>query len=152
MAVSLESFVDGYLYPGQLMQLSGTGPSEDDNPVRYEGSCNEIPKEYLAATVAFVTMNGNQEDPYTLRIECDFQSAATDCVEALSLKDFLQCFAYPGQEVEVSGIGPDVDGNYVRYEGASDDIPEDILEKTVRYVASAAHPEAPHILRIECEF
>ena len=42
MAVSLESFVDGYLYPGQLMQLSGTGPSEDDNPVRYEGSCNEI--------------------------------------------------------------------------------------------------------------
>ncbi len=47
MSVSLESFVDGYLYPGQLMQLSGTGPSEDDNPVRYEGSCNEIPKEYL---------------------------------------------------------------------------------------------------------
>ena len=63
MAVSLESFVDGYLYPGQLMQLSGTGPDADDNPVRYEGSCDEIPKEYLDAAVAFVTMNGNQEDP-----------------------------------------------------------------------------------------
>lgn len=150
MSILLKDFTDKFLYRGQLVEVSGVGPDSDGNFVRFEGKKEEIPEKLHRVNVRFVAMNGRDDDPYTVRIECDFDSDAGVCETDMNdfLEHFVKNFLYEGQDVEISSVGPDE--NDARYEGPADEIPNDLKRKRVRYVASSARSEAPNMLRIEC--
>lgn len=156
MLISLKDFVYLFLYPGQLVEISGVGPDEDDNPIRYEGKQEDIPKKLYGAAVHYVAMSGRDDDPYTVRIECDFNANVSfaDMDIKPVLENFAKGFFYPGQEVEIAEVKhkQDVDDDIVRFEGPVDEIPDELKQARVRYIASAARSEAPYTLRVECYF
>lgn len=154
MLISLKDFAERFLYPGQLVEVSHVGPDEHDDDVRYEGNQDNIPESLYGAAVRYVAMNGRDDDPYTVRIECNFDTDVSSWPPLISdtLEHFVAEYMYHGQEIEVSGIGPDSDGNFVRYEGSVDKIPDELKQKKIRYIASAARNEASYTLRVECFF
>lgn len=65
----------------------------------------------------------------------------------MTLNEFVSMHVYPGETVEIAGVGPDEGNNPVRYCGPSGDIPAELLDAEFRYAASTSEP---HTLRIEC--
>lgn len=65
----LEDFMSNYLYPGQHVEITGLGPTNSDNPIRYRGPQDTIPEDLLSETVERVTIS--RVDKHTLRIECE---------------------------------------------------------------------------------
>lgn len=154
MTLSLKSFVKDFIYPNEMVEISGVGPNVDGNTVRYEGSVDEIPAELLDYAVEYVTMNGRMDDPFTIRIECDFESDVGRFAKdfGTSLESVAANILYDDEEVEIAGVGPDVDGNFVRFEGKASEIPDELKNKTVRFITSAGQTDSPFTLRIECDF
>lgn len=153
MSLALEDFVGEYLYSGQLVEVSSVGPDMSEKDIVYEGPCDEIPENLRNLPVEYVAMSGRPDDPYTIRIECELDSVSHDVFERETLQGFVDYFLYEGQEIEIAGIGPDeADGNFVRYEGTCDEIPEELADQPVKFVAASGNPETPYRLRVECEF
>lgn len=42
--------------------------------------------------------------------------------------------------------------DYLLYEGPCSEIPKELFEKTVDFIAASGNPEIPYTLRIECGF
>lgn len=67
--MTLKDFIEHHVYPGEQIEVAGVGPDEGKNPVRFSGSCDELPQELYNAVFRYVASTG---DNYMLRIECDF--------------------------------------------------------------------------------
>lgn len=153
MSLALEDFVRHYLYPGQLVEISGVGPDMDEHSIIFTGPCDKIPENLLNIPVEYIAMSGRPDDPYTVRIECEKYSVSYDIFQRCTVQGLIDYLLYEGQEVEIAGVGPDEEnGNFVRYEGPCSEIPKELLEKTVDFIAASGNPEIPYTLRIECGF
>lgn len=154
MTLSLKSFVKDFIYPHETVEISGVGPNVDGNTTRYEGPVEEIPAELLDYSVEYVTMNGRVDDPYTIRIECDFESNVGRFAKEFneSLENVAANILYDDEEIEIAGVGPNGDGNYVRFEGRVSEIPDELKTETVRFITSAGQADSPFTLRLECDF
>ena len=67
---TLKTFVQRYLYNGQIVEITGEGPSDDANPILFVDNCETIPSEFDDAVVVKVA-NSTSND-YALRLECVF--------------------------------------------------------------------------------
>ena len=67
----------------------------------------------------------------------------------MTLEDFVSSYLYPGEFVEIAGHGPSDDSNPIRYSGQLEEIPEELLSKTVGMIAVSGLDG--YTLRIECE-
>ena len=67
---TLKTFVSRYLYKGQIVEITGEGPSDEDNPILFVDNCERIPSEFHDAVVVKVA-NSTAND-YALRLECVF--------------------------------------------------------------------------------
>ena len=67
---TVKTFVQRYLYNGQIVEITGEGPSDDANPILFVDNCERIPSEFDDAVVVKVA-NSTSND-YALRLECVF--------------------------------------------------------------------------------
>lgn len=67
----------------------------------------------------------------------------------MTLKNFVEQHVYPGEIVEVAGVGPDEGNNPVRYRGPSQEIPGELLDAEFCFAASTSEA---CVLRLECSF
>jgi hypothetical protein len=67
----------------------------------------------------------------------------------MTLEDFVSSYLYPGEFVEIAGLGPSDDSNPIRYSGPLEEIPKKLLSETVGMIAVSGLDG--YTLRIECE-